>query len=260
MNTYGLKRNETEFVMLIVMIFRNLWQKKSVFKLSRVVFVWCANHESKFRASLEERIAVWEFNVLKSMLFHLVFQSVKVDLRILLGRFWANINIQLEVLNHPEEPVYIGTFFFALSYSDGKKLLGVPNVFETLKELGGKLCQFIPSALNKLLKEFCSILLEIIRFKNFFLIDHDDGLVGKAEVFLKELSEELSGSSHHLVLPAVVRIEENFGSYDVIGAINTQLLGQIWGCDFEAAVCGLCLVVDIWEIDIVVRNMRIGSK
>ena len=79
-------------------------------------------------------------------------------------------------------------------------------------------------------------------------------------MFLNKLDKESAGSFHFLVLAAVVCIEDNFGSNDVIGAVKTQLLGQIRGCDFKTTVCGHCLVEDFWDVDVVVRDVGICSK
>ena len=79
-------------------------------------------------------------------------------------------------------------------------------------------------------------------------------------MFLRKLDEESAGSFHNLVFAAVVCIEDNFGSNDVIGAIKTQLLGQIGGRNFKTTVCGLGLVVDLRNVDVVVRDVGIRSK
>ena len=79
-------------------------------------------------------------------------------------------------------------------------------------------------------------------------------------MFLRKLDEEAAGFVHNIVLLAVVCIEDNFGSNDVIGAIKTQLLGQIGGRNFETTVFGLGLVVDLRNVDVVVRDVGIRSK
>ncbi len=79
-------------------------------------------------------------------------------------------------------------------------------------------------------------------------------------MFLREFDEESAGSFHNLVLAAVVCIKDNFGSNDVIGAVKTQLLSQIGGRNFETTVCGLRLVVDLRNVNVVVRDVGIRSK
>ena len=79
-------------------------------------------------------------------------------------------------------------------------------------------------------------------------------------MFLRKFDEESAGSFHNLVLAAVVCIENNFGSNDVICTVKTQLLSQIGGLNFEATVCGLHLVVDLRNVDVVVRYVGIRSK
>jgi hypothetical protein len=96
--------------------------------------------------------------------------------------------------------------------------------------------------------------------KKLSIVDHDNGIVREAKLFLRKLGEESAGSFHNLVLAAVICIEDKFGSNDVIGAIKTQLLGQIGGRNFETTVCGLGLVVDLRNIDVVVRDVGIRSK
>ena len=133
-------------------------------------------------------------------------------------------------------------------------------MFKTLEYRSGQLGEFIPSCLRKLLIVLLPVFIVFIIFKKLSLVDHNNGIVGEAKVFLRKLDEELSGSCHKLVLAAVVCIEDNFGSNDVIGAVKTQLLSQIGGRNFETTVCGLGLVVDLRNIDVVVRDVGIRSK
>ena len=78
-------------------------------------------------------------------------------------------------------------------------------------------------------------------------------------MILRKLDEDFAGSFQNLVLAAVVCIKDNFGSNDVIGAVKTQLLTQVGGLNFEATVCGLRLVVDLRNVDVVVRGLGVRS-
>ena len=97
-------------------------------------------------------------------------------------------------------------------------------------------------------------------FKNLFLVNHDDLLVGEAELFLCEFDEQLARSSHWIISGTVKRIEEYLWTDDVICAVETQLLGQVRCSDFQLAVCRLDLVVDFWDFDVITSNMRVGSQ
>ena len=133
-------------------------------------------------------------------------------------------------------------------------------MFKTLEYRSGQLGEFIPSCLRKLLIVLFAILIVITAFKKLSLVEHNNGIVGEAKVFLRKLGEKSAGSFHKLVFAAVVCIENNFGSNDVIGAVKTQLLSQIGGLNFETTVCGLRLVVDLRNVDVVVRDVGIRSK
>ena len=94
----------------------------------------------------------------------------------------------------------------------------------------------------------------------FFLVNHDDGLIGEAKVLLKEISEELANSIHFGILFAIVRIKKNFWPNHVVGAVKTQLLTEVGSSDFKVAVCRLCLVVHIWDVDVVIRDIVISVE
>jgi hypothetical protein len=81
-----------------------------------------------------------EYDVLKFLLFDIGFQSLKVDLGILPVCVLANKNIQLEVLNHGEKPVYVGKFSFTFSDPNAEYLPRVSSFFETLKDRVGQTC------------------------------------------------------------------------------------------------------------------------
>ena len=138
-------------------------------------------------------------------------------------------------------------------------MLGVASFFETLEDRGSQRSEFIPCYLRKLLIVLLPICIVITICKKLSLVDHNNGIVGKAKVFLRKLDEELSGSCHKLVLAAVVCIEENFRSNDVIGAVETQLLRQIGCRDFETTVCGFSLVVDLRNVDVIFCEVGIRS-
>jgi len=60
-------------------------------------------------------------------------------MRILLSCLWANVDVQLKVLNHIEEIAYGGIILFALCDSNCKELLGVASIFEALEDRSGEL-------------------------------------------------------------------------------------------------------------------------
>ena len=79
-------------------------------------------------------------------------------------------------------------------------------------------------------------------------------------MMLKEISEKLTNSGHFSILFAIVRINEDFRPNHVVGAVKTQLLPEVGGSDFKVAVCRLCLVVHIWDVDVVIRDVVIGVE
>ena len=96
--------------------------------------------------------------------------------------------------------------------------------------------------------------------KDFFLVKHEDGLVGEAKVMLKEISKDLTNSSHFRILLAIVRIKEYFWPNHVVGAVKTQLLTEVGSSDFKVAIFWLCLVVHIRDVDVVIRDFVIGVE
>lgn len=79
-------------------------------------------------------------------------------------------------------------------------------------------------------------------------------------MFFEKFHQELSRGKHCFILSTVIRIKENFLPDDIIGSLKTQLLCQVRCGDFQFAICGLDLVVDHWDVDIVVKNMRVGPE
>ena len=77
---------------------------------------------------------------------------------------------------------------------------------------------------------------------------------------LKEISDELTNFNHFGILFTIVRIKEDFWPNHVVGAVKTQLLPEVGGSDFKVAVCRLCLVVHIWYVDVVIRDIVIGVE
>ena len=77
---------------------------------------------------------------------------------------------------------------------------------------------------------------------------------------LKEISEEFTNSSHFGILFAIVRIKEDFWPNHVVGTVKTQLLPEVGSSDFKVAVRWLCLVVHIWDVDVVIRDVVIGVE
>ena len=59
-----------------------------------------------------------------------------------------------------------------------------------------------------------------------------------------KLFEKLTSFLHKDVVAAIVKIKDKFVSYDIIGAIKTQLLGLIGSRTFESAVSGQGLIVN----------------
>jgi hypothetical protein len=123
-------------------------------------------------------------------------------------------------------------------------LLRVTSFFEIVKDRGGHLGKSIPCFIRKLVIVFFSIKRGKITFTKLLLVDHNNGIVGEAKVFLNKLDKESTGSFHNLVFAAVVCIEDKFVSYYVIGAVKTQLLGHIGGSNFETTVSGQSLIVN----------------
>ncbi len=94
----------------------------------------------------------------------------------------------------------------------------------------------------------------------FFLINHNNELVGETKLIFEEIDNELTSSCHRLVFSAVVRVKEEFMSNQVVGAVETQLLPD-WGVSyFKVAIFGLNLRVDIWDVDIIILHIAILSK
>ena len=77
---------------------------------------------------------------------------------------------------------------------------------------------------------------------------------------LKEISEKFTNSSHFRILIVIVSIKKNFWPNHVVGAVKTQLLPEVGSSDFKVAVCRLCLVVHIWDVDVVIRDVVIGVE
>jgi len=78
-------------------------------------------------------------------------------------------------------------------------------------------------------------------------------------MFHHKLFEELTSFLHNVVLAAIVCIKDKFVSYDVIGALKTQLLGHIGGSDFEHTVFGLNEIVNKRYVNVIPCDISIGS-
>jgi hypothetical protein len=151
-------------------------------------------------------------------------------------------------------------FFFSFSDSDWEYLLGVSSFFATFKKRGGELCQFTPCAFRKLLKVLFSILIVFTPFKKFLLVDHNNWILGKAKVCHRKLFEKFTSFLHNIVLAAIVCIKDKFVSYNVIGAVKTELLGLIGSRGFKTAVSGQGLIVNGRYVNVVPCDISISSK
>ena len=107
-------------------------------------FVICVYNKSEFLISFEKGIDCCEFDVLEAMLLYFACQIVAIGPRVLLGCFLANVNVQLEVLNSPEEPVDARVILITLSDSNREQLFGVASLFEILEDRVGDRSQSLP--------------------------------------------------------------------------------------------------------------------
>jgi hypothetical protein len=101
-------------------------------------------------------------------------QFLKVDLSILLVRFFCYVNIQLEsIFIHIISVKNKERWNITFSDYDSKYLLRVSSFFETLKDRCGETGQFFPCVLR-------IIFVFWYRFKKLPLVEHNDEVLRKA--------------------------------------------------------------------------------